>query len=79
MSDINIELKVDVSGLTFGDLEKIDSASAGSMPMRDVIPLLDKMVVGGVRHLPITAMPAILKAVEAAMKDIGNPETPQGN
>lgn len=74
-----IEIKIDINQLTFGDLEIIDKASKGQTELREVIPLLDRIVVGGVRHLPITEMTNVMTAIEKATSDMGNPETPQGN
>lgn len=66
------EIKIDISldNLTFGDLEKLDKASRNELTPMELIELLDRVVEGDVRELPLTTMPQIIAALGAAMTEL---------
>ncbi len=67
MGEEVVEIKVDLDKLTFGDLEKFDELAAGTASVKEIVGLLDRAVVGGVRHLPLSKMPEIVEAIKGAM------------
>lgn len=68
-----IEIKIDLDNLTIGDLETLDSAGRRELPMKDMIAFLERVVVGGVRHLPLSRMGAIIDALGEAIGEATNP------
>ena len=68
MDEIKIEINLDA--VTFGDFEKFGGSGLGST---DLVAFLDRVVVGGVRHLPLTMMRPIMDAFKAQMETLGNP------
>lgn len=60
-----MEIHVNLEALTIGDLETLDAAARGELPMARLVDLLDRVVEGGVRHLPLTALPEITRALNA--------------
>lgn len=80
MTDINIT--VDISKMTFGDWERMDSwgREGEAPPVSEVLDILDRVVEGGVRHLPITALGDIMEAIRKAVEKSANPsEVATGN
>jgi hypothetical protein len=69
-----MDIKVQLDALTIGDLERMDAAARGEVPMSQLIDLLDRVVVGGVRHLPLTALSDIIAALSAAIAEMSNPK-----
>lgn len=60
-----ITISINLDALTVGDLVLLDKAARGEIPMSDLVDLLDRVVEGGVRHLPLTALPKIIEALNA--------------
>jgi hypothetical protein len=60
-----MEIRVDLGKLTFGDVEDM---SNGKLSVTQQFALLNRAVVGGIRHLPVSCMGQIKAAMEAAMK-----------
>ena len=58
-------IRVDLGKLTFGDVEDM---SNGKLSVMQQFELLNRAVVGGIRHLPVSCMGQIKAAMEAAMK-----------
>jgi len=63
-----MEIKVNLDQLTIGDLETLDAAARGEIPMARLVELLDRVVEGGVRHLPLTALRDITAALNAEIE-----------
>jgi len=70
-----IKIVVNLDAMTFGDMELLGS---GKAPVSDMIAILDRVVVGGVRHLPLTAMKSIMDAIKAETEKLANPEDSTG-
>lgn len=68
----DLEIKIDLSSMTFGDLEDAMKWQGGRVGP-EVIPLLNRIVVGGVRHIPIRYMSQIMEAVNNAIQENANP------
>ncbi len=58
-----IEVRVDISKLTVGDLELLERAGHGEVRLTATIDVLERVVEGGVRHLPALALEDIISAV----------------
>lgn len=69
---VQFDIKIDTHALTFGDIEMAMQFENGDVPVAQVIPFLNRVVVGGVRHLPLDAMPAIMEALTDAFSEMGN-------
>ena len=67
-------LVVDLENLYIDDLELFADMQGGKFS-REVIDLLDRVVVGGVRgrKLPFSRLREVGKALQAAMEELGNP------
>ena len=68
------EILINLDNLLIGDLEKIDKASRNELPITELVEMLDKVVDGGVRHLPVTVLNDITKALTEAVTAAANPE-----
>ncbi len=79
-----VTLQVDTTKITIGDqesllrfgaaLNKTDEESL--LIQADVIAMLHRLVVGGVKHLPLSDMPMVMRQVTKALNKLGDP---QGN
>lgn len=69
-----IEIQVDLSKMTFDDLEKVANWSGDNAPLTEMLPLLRRVIVGGIGHLPITDMPKIMTAFQRAFEEVSNPK-----
>ena len=63
------EITISLNNLTFGDLEKLDKAARNELTPAELIELLDRVVEGDVRVLPLTTMPDIIAALSEAMTE----------
>lgn len=76
---MDVEIRVNLEKMTIGDLELLDRAGKGQLPMNELLDLLDRVVDGGARHLPVTVLGDIVEAIGAAVeeatrgKSIGTP------
>lgn len=71
-----LEIHVDISQLTFGDLEvvaKFQGKSAEEVNMIEVLPLL-KRVVKDLSSIRLIYIPEILEAIDKAFAEAGNPK-----
>ena len=68
-----IEIEIDLDGLLIGDLEVLDRAKDGNLPMKDLITFLDRVVVGGVKHLPMRYFSLIVDKLGDAIAESANP------
>jgi len=69
-----LEIKINLDKLTFGDLEMALDYEDGKTPVKELLPFLNRVVVGGVKHIPLNAMPAIMDALSDALAGMGNPK-----
>lgn len=72
-------LVVDMDQLLISDLETLDRASAKKLPTSELIKFLDRIVVGGVRHLPLRRLGDIIEALGEAVTEAANPTSAAGN
>lgn len=68
-----MKIEVNLDGLTIGDLETLDKAERGELPIPELIDLLDRVVEGDVRSLPFTAMGEIVQRMNDAVEKMSNP------
>jgi len=65
---------VDLSKLVIADLETLDRASRNDLPVKELLDLLDRVVVGGARHLPLDQMSTIVEQLQAEISKTANPQ-----
>lgn len=70
---IEIEVEIDLDGLLIGDLELLDKAKDGDLPAKEMIGFLDRIVKGGVRHLPMRYLAVIIDHLGDAISESVNP------
>lgn len=69
-----LAITVDISKMVLSDLEILDNAQVpGKANMKQMLDLLDRVVVGGARSLPLNALPQILEAINKAITEASNP------
>lgn len=73
MDAVKLEVDVNLDALTIGDLETIDKSRRGELAVAEMLDLLDRVVVGGARHLPLRAMRDIVERLQQEMDVISNP------
>lgn len=66
------EIVVDLSKMTFGDLKRV--LAGGAADAQSLIPLLDRVVVGGIDDIPISDMSKIMDAIQKAIEQASNPK-----
>ena len=71
------EIRVDVSELELGDVEKLMEGGANALPFKDQLDLLDRVVIGGARHVKIKDVPLVMEAIQKAIDEFSNPPTPE--
>lgn len=67
-----VKIIIDASNLTFGDMETLWN---GNLSRTDLVAFLDKIVVGGVRHIKYSQYNAIMAAIRAEtarLENLGN-------
>lgn len=69
-----LDIVITLDGLTIGDLKLFTALQQGTAHQADLIDLLGRCVVGGIDHLPFTALPQIAQALSAAMAQSSNPK-----
>lgn len=80
VQEIVQRLKIDTSKLTIGDQETLlrigvasQNADSTSLAVQaDAIALLERIVVGGVRHLPLSDLPDVMQQVGQALGKVGD-------
>lgn len=70
---ITIEIEIDLDGLLIGDMEVLDRAKDGNLPMKELITFLDRVVAGGVKHLPMRYFSVIIDRLGDAIAESANP------
>jgi hypothetical protein len=68
-----VEIEIDLDGLLIGDLEVLDRAKDGNLPMNEMITFLDRVVTGGVRKLPMRYLSVIIDRLGEAIAESTNP------
>lgn len=68
-----VEVVIDLDGLLIGDLEVLDRAKDGNLPMKELIAFLDRVVVDGVKHLPMRYFSTIIDQLGDAIAESTNP------
>lgn len=68
-----IEVEIDLDGLLIGDLELLDKAKDGDLPAKEMVGFLDRIVKGGVRHLPMRYLGVIIEQLGDAISESVNP------
>ena len=73
------EIVIEMGGLTFGDLEVLESLSEGAengnFKAGEMGGFLDRVVQGGVRDLPLSQMSEVVEALTAAMAGLMQTDT----
>lgn len=64
------KVEVDLSGLTIEDLIFIEAMGAGTAKAADMVAWLDRVVVGGARHRPLTDLQQIVEAISDHTADM---------
>jgi hypothetical protein len=67
-----LDVEITLNRLTIGDLRIFSALKHGTAGELDLVDLLDRCVVGGVEHLPLTAMPQIAQALSEAIAASSN-------
>lgn len=74
-----IDIQVDFDQATIGDLDLFGRAESGDLDVSELNDFLDRIVVGGVRHLPLSSYPDILAELKIAFDEMADPMTgPEG-
>lgn len=68
ITEPEVSLVADTSKMTFADLEFLAELQehGESIPMslvKPMVAMLDRLIVGGVRHLPVDDMPKVIAAL----------------
>jgi hypothetical protein len=72
---VDLQLAVNLDNLLFGDLkllamfESMANKKMSPQEVLEVVKFLNRVVVGGVDHLPISAAPQIMAAINNTMMD----------
>jgi len=75
MAEEQIKIVVNLDALTIGDLEEIDEAVRGDdVPIKRMIDILDRIVDGDIRALPLSSLRDIMAAVRDEMAEASNPK-----
>ena len=56
-------VEIDLSGLTIGDLIFIEQMGSGQVGAAAMVDWLDRVVVGGARHRPLSDLREIVQAI----------------
>ena len=76
---IEISVVLDDVVLTIGDYATLDAASRGEAHLADVIAVLDKVVVGGVAHLPGDILEDVAAEVGRQLEELLAGDSATGN
>lgn len=69
-----VEIVVNLDKLLIGDLRTLDRAGRRDLPTGELIDFLDKIVEGGVSHLPLYRLNEITDALGEAVTQSTNPK-----
>lgn len=73
-----MDIQIDISGMKIKDLELFEKAISRNMSQTELIGLLDRVVVGGARELPLTELNNVLDALTKALEKISDPKDAEG-
>lgn len=76
-----LHVELDLDNLTLGDLEEMEAYedNGENRKVRDLLGVLNKIVVGGVRGIPVKKLKVLLEAIKAEIGKVSNPfEQPTG-
>lgn len=73
-----LAIKIDLSGLTIGDLKLFDTFQAGNGGNAQLVDFLDRVVVGGASSLPLASLPEVVEAIKLEVQQLANPKDGQG-
>lgn len=71
---VQLDIQITLDKLTIGDLRIFNALKNGTAGEPDLVDLLNRCVIGGVEHLPLSAMPQIAQALSAAIAESSNPK-----
>lgn len=79
-SSIAVEIKIDPDAFTIGDMALIMGVSGetGSEAMPKIIDMMNRVVVGGVNHLPATKLRYCLGEIVRQWGEYANPKASAG-
>lgn len=67
-------IKVDLSGLTIGDLRLFDQFQGGGASNAALVDFLDRVVIGGAAHLPLADLRAVMEAIKTEVQALADPK-----
>lgn len=68
-----MEIEVNLDAMTLEDLVTLQKAAAGSLDWEALLTVLDRVVVGGARRLPVARLREITTALnDAITRELGN-------
>ena len=74
-----LNIQVDLSRSRLSDWNLIASVQAGNLDLAQLLAwleFLDRVLVGGADQYPMDQLPAVIKAVAAALAEKANPKAP---
>jgi len=70
-----IDLNLDLGKFTVKDMRDLAKYQAGLLPLLDLTPTLERVIDGGVGHLPVTSLPVVaellIDTVQIALSERG--------
>jgi len=73
-----LKIEVNLDAMTIDDLVFLEEAGNAKVKMAELKAFLDRVVVGGVGHLPIKALKDVAEAITDAVQAEANPTTDDG-
>jgi len=73
-----MDIQIDLAGMKIKDLELFEKAVSRNMSQTELLGLLDRVVVGGARELPLTELNNVMDALTKAMEKLSNPKDAEG-
>ncbi len=68
---VALDITIDPDALLFDDIILLTKKE---IPPAQLVDILNRAVVGGIGKLPVSAMPAILKALRAQLSQLTSPD-----
>lgn len=68
-NETGLDVKIDLGEMTFGDLDLLSRLQTDEISIIDLIPTLNRIVVGGVNHIKIRELPTVTQAIWEAIGD----------
>ena len=73
-----MDIQIDLEKAVNRDMILIEKLGKKEASQTELFEFLDRIVIGGASHLPLTTYGPILEAVARAMSELGNPKDGQG-